>query len=974
MSQKRDGLRSGLDRFGSVASAVFRCRAALALFFLVGSLPLQAQASDGDIEARLAQAQGAERVALVAELLAEGPYEDPARAAELGRQALQDLAAQSDQRLELHITCGLCRAERDSGALDRALELGQRCVELATAREDKAWMAWGHLRCLARAYASQSQLGLSVVHGMRSVELYEQLDDAVKLTQALSLTGMELADLGDLTTAMDYQLRARRISEREGDLSGEALALLRIGAVHSSLGETEKATETAQAAYDLFTEVGHVQGAAAALNNLANGYMDRDELDKALELYEESLELSWQVGSRRSASIALLSIGAVYLQQERVDEARTKVEESLELARELGTKRLEVPMLLKLAEVLQRQGKLDQALATVEQATELAAELEYREYRLTALQHVAAIEEARGNMGAALAAMRRYAELKDELLNSAHAKRVAEMEVRYQAESQASEIEELKQRQTAQENEVRQQRRVGIALVISFALLLAVLALLFNRYRLKAQASAMAAAVEQEKAVSAGLREIDRLKDDFLANTSHELRTPLFGIVGLAESMLDGASGPLPAAAQRNLQLILRSGKRLSSLVEDILDSAKLRREGLELSTGPVDLHSLADVVMTLSRPLVEGRPVELRNEVPASLPPALADSDRVQQVLHNLVGNAIKFTERGAVTVSAGLVDSPDDASSGEPQALEVRVHDTGIGIAPEAQEKIFRSFEQADTSIERSYGGTGLGLAISRQLVHLHGSELKVESMAGEGSVFYFSLPVADETAGSISPDPVVVNAPVFETDEGSIASIGPTRLELGAMPGARGRILAIDDEPVNLQVLENHLVPLGHQVLRASSGSEALHQLESQSIDLILLDIMMPRMSGYKVCRHIRAQHSREALPVIFLSAKNRAPDRIAGFVEGGNDYLAKPSAKQELVQRVEAQLELLQKNRTQVEEIRVLRGLLTICSHCKKIRDDDGHWDVLEQYIDRHSEARFSHGLCPTCLVEHYPGVE
>ncbi|MCP4963080.1 MAG: response regulator transcription factor, partial [Actinomycetia bacterium] len=139
----------------------------------------------------------------------------------------------------------------------------------------------------------------------------------------------------------------------------------------------------------------------------------------------------------------------------------------------------------------------------------------------------------------------------------------------------------------------------------------------------------------------------------------------------------------------------------------------------------------------------------------------------------------------------------------------------------------------------------------------------------------------------------------------------------------------------------------------------------------IDLVLLDVMMPRMSGYQVCRTIREQRSRDELPVIFLSAKNRDTDRVAGFEEGANDYLAKPIARSELLARVEAHLELLEVHRGQLEEDLVLRGLLPICCVCKKIRDDGGYWNQLEVYIHQHSEAEFSHGICPECLVERYP---
>jgi signal transduction histidine kinase/CheY-like chemotaxis protein len=408
----------------------------------------------------------------------------------------------------------------------------------------------------------------------------------------------------------------------------------------------------------------------------------------------------------------------------------------------------------------------------------------------------------------------------------------------------------------------------------------------------------------RERIISDRLREVDRLKDEFLANTSHELRTPLFGITGLAESLAHGAAGELPPVAKESLAMITASGKRLSALVDDILDFEKLRRQGLELTLQPVDLRALVEVVLTMSRPLVGGKALELRNAVPADLPPADADENRLQQILYNLVGNAIKFTEAGHIEISAEAVDG----------AILVRISDTGIGISPEAQERIFRAFEQADGSTERQYGGTGLGLAVARELVELHGGNLTVQSRSGEGSTFSFHLRIAElsviEWMASERPltaSPPALSASTAGPEEEAREDTAPAGGEL-----TRGaHILVVDDEPVNLQVVSNFLRVAGFRLTLASNGAETLRLLEKDptAIDLILLDVMMPGLSGFEVCRKIRKTHPLETLPILFLSATNRLEDRVAGLEEGGNDYLAKPIDRSELLARVVTHLKLL-----------------------------------------------------------------
>ena len=454
----------------------------------------------------------------------------------------------------------------------------------------------------------------------------------------------------------------------------------------------------------------------------------------------------------------------------------------------------------------------------------------------------------------------------------------------------------------------------------------------------------------REKALTARLRQLDKLKDEFLANTSHELRTPLYGMVGLAESLHDEVDRLPPGEIQRQLDFIVHSGRRIGGLVDDILDFSKLKQGSLDLYLQPLSLHALADSATTLLGPLAREKNLRLVSLIPRGLPAAQADEQRVHQILQNLVGNAIKFTDQGTVEITAEERN----------EQLEVCVSDTGVGIEARHQERIFHSFEQADASTERLYGGTGLGLAIARRLVESHGGRMWVESQPGQGSRFFFTLPIAKGATASVQGSASL-------TPRSSLPLSREESSAQTARPVAKSRILAVDDEPVVRQVLANHLRSAGHRVLRAASGQEALEILHEQEVDLVLLDVMMPKMSGYETCRVIREQWSMENLPVLFLSAKDQVDDRMIGFAEGANDYLHKPISKNELVARVEIHLRLLKAHRSRWEEVKVLRGFLPICAQCKKIRDDQdgGYWAELESYLDSHSEATLTHGLCPEC---------
>ncbi|MDF0556352.1 ATP-binding protein, partial [Kamptonema sp. UHCC 0994] len=417
--------------------------------------------------------------------------------------------------------------------------------------------------------------------------------------------------------------------------------------------------------------------------------------------------------------------------------------------------------------------------------------------------------------------------------------------------------------------------------------------------QLKASFSTLEAQKETLADQNQELHHLDQLKDEFLANTSHEVRTPLNGIIGIAESLIDGATGELPSTTQSNLQLIVSSGRRLASLINDILDFSKLKHNNLELRLASVDLRAITNIILTLSQPLAQQKNLQLINAIPEDLPNAEADENRLQQILHNLIGNAIKFTPSGTVEVSAQVI------SPNQEDILAVTISDTGIGIAEDKFERVFQSFEQAEGSTAREYGGTGLGLAVTKQLVELHGGKITIQSQIGVGSQFTFTLPIAQETVKLVPPITGFHNN--FSSE---LMTLAPIQKAINiATDNQQFKILIVDDEPINRQVLINILSLYNYILTEASNGEEALATIEKGFIpDLILLDLMMPRMTGYEVCQKIRERFPAHELPIVMLTAKNQTENIVDGFTSGANDYLAKPIQKQEMLARMKTHLNL------------------------------------------------------------------
>ena len=389
-------------------------------------------------------------------------------------------------------------------------------------------------------------------------------------------------------------------------------------------------------------------------------------------------------------------------------------------------------------------------------------------------------------------------------------------------------------------------------------------------------------------------------KDDFLANTSHELRNPLHGIVNIAQSILRNRFDQLDEKTQNDLTLQLSIGHHMSRTLEDLLDITRLKEHRIRLQKDRLDLQAISAGVVDMLRVLIENKNIVMDVQIPSDFPRVAGDKNRLIQILFNLLHNAVKYTDEGTITI---------DADSQDGKAF-IHITDTGIGINEKTLRTIFDPYKQDDSGITAIGGGLGLGLSICKQLVELHGGTIEAESTLGEGSVFTFSLPIAeesferqvDETTSTMEMDglsfkdtPIAINLM-----EGTITKNSSTLY--------RPRVLAVDDDPVNLRVLQNILSEDQYEVEVVTSAKEALERLEWGDWDLIISDVMMPSMSGYELTRSIREKYSISELPILLLTARSNPDDIYTGFLAGANDYVTKPVDAVELNVRVHALTDL------------------------------------------------------------------
>ena len=391
--------------------------------------------------------------------------------------------------------------------------------------------------------------------------------------------------------------------------------------------------------------------------------------------------------------------------------------------------------------------------------------------------------------------------------------------------------------------------------------------------------------------MSVELLALDRLKDEFLANTSHELRTPLNGIINITNSIIESEKGKLDAAQRRNLHVVVSAARRLYNLINDILDISSLKNGEIRLYKRPVDLRSMADSTLYIMEQSKNTKEIKFVNSVPEGSQPVQADVERLRQIFYNLLGNALKFTKEGRIEVGAAVRQDMAD----------VWIEDTGCGIPKDRLTDIFKPFYQVDSSETREAGGTGLGLSITRTLIELHGGSITVNSEEGKGSRFTFTLPISKEHKTEI----YVESAAAALEESAEVSGLETS--------GGRGRrrysILAADDDPASLTALFNILDNEGYFVKAVTNGEDILKELERKSAyNLVILDVMMPKISGYEALKNIRLRFRPMDMPVLMLTAKARPEDFQAGFEAGANDYLAKPFEPLELKARVKTLVQL------------------------------------------------------------------
>jgi signal transduction histidine kinase/CheY-like chemotaxis protein len=682
------------------------------------------------------------------------------------------------------------------------------------------------------------------------------------LADAINNRGYLKDNQGDYTGALIEYFEALEIREGIDYKKGIASSYNNIGTIFQKQKDLNRALDYYQKSFAIRKEEDDKIGMAKLLSHIGEIYIVKTDYDTALVYMTKSLNLARAANTADAIGTALLNISDIYILLGKYDLAQANIKEAIVFLSKINSTKGLLAAQIKLGLIKIEQKQYTNAIAIGNTALQTAEKFKFLESKNTVYQLLSNAYEKQGNTNMAYRYFKMFVALRDSL--SKQNTGVIKQQLQYEFGKKEAENQGIQKEKDIHDQYVRN------ILLASCIVLFLFVGILMNRNYIRQKANEDLAdkntIIEQEKQRA---EQSERYKSQFLSNISHEIRTPMNAILGMSDLLI---ATNVNEQQLKYINAIKKSSENLSLIINDVLDFSKIEAGKVELENIPFRPRDVVEDVYNTLKFKAEEKSLDFRLFVDERVAPILwGDNFRLYQILMNLTGNAIKFTEKGTVFIEIILLEQTPTS-----QVLRYYVKDTGVGIAHEKKSTIFNSFQQAEQSTSRRYGGTGLGLSIAQQLVKLRNSEIFVESELGKGSTFYFD-----------------VTYPIANEEEFAKINIEDNIKEHTQFKGIK-ILLAEDNEYNQIVAVESLIRHLDNcEVQVANNGKEVIVLLERNEYDIVLMDLSMPEMDGYEATRHIRQnfEGDKATIPIIALTAF--AFEEEEKCLEAGmNAYLTKP----------------------------------------------------------------------------------
>lgn len=756
------------------------------------------------------------------------------------------------------------------GKHDTALDYYLRGVKISEEIGDKRHMASG-LNNIGTIYRKKGDIDSCLEYLSKSLKLYKELGAQKKTGISLINIGIVYRMKGNLDEAIEYLNRGIKISKEIENLEGVASGQNVLATINLEQGNYKEALELYTINILNYEKLGNNIGIAGTRSNIGSVYLREGEYHKALENLTVALKGFEELGVKHGVAGISKEIGYVYFKLKNYKPAIDYTSQGLKLYEEIGYQEGIADAESSMAIIYTDRGRHDEAISLGNDALRLSRE----SGNILAIKDIAknlvVSYKASGSYKKAFEMNELYFKMRDSLNSVENQKAIIEIQVQSDYDKQKA-IDDLKNEKeiAIQEQKTTASQRISWAIGIGLLLISILAYAIFNK--LKVTRKQKVIIEEQKKKVE----QSEKYKEQFLANMSHEIRTPMHAISGMIK-ILD--RNEHPSTQDVYLNAMQTSSDNLVVILNDVLDLSKIEAGKLEIESIPMNPRLVVENVNQILKYKADEKGLKLSYTIDDSIPSlVVGDPTRLNQVLVNLVGNAIKFTGKGSVDISLEVKN----------ERLQFQVNDTGVGIAQSQQEHVFGAFEQAKDSTARHYGGTGLGLSISKQLVELQEGKIWLESTEGVGSSFYVELPLTTAQADAVG-----------------VGLISEEKLKAMAASLKGIRILIAEDNPFNQMIAQDDLSYYINDITikTVENGVLALEEFNKASYDLILMDVQMPEMNGFEATKKIREFEKQEnrttAIPIIAMTASLLKTEIDSCYDAGMDNYIPKPYTLEELI---------------------------------------------------------------------------